>query len=358
MSTPDMPTHTLTKESVHEVLSSRFGVPQSLFDTEKAERDLEQLEEQLLGELIGQDESLQQIVETIHHPLLLEPVDRRKGPLVAILLLGPSGVGKTETARLIAQSLFEGPDQHLVHIHGGDFQEKHSVHSLVGAPPSYVGYKEGGQLVDQLRQKRAGVLLLDEVTKMHPTILTEHLLPLLEEGTVRDLSSQETVSAENFVILLTSNLGTNSDSLDRANSEAEIKSRLRSELRSQMPKEFLGRLDQTIVFSPLDMDSIREIWRLNTLPEVEKRLQSLGDFEINISSEAEEILLRRIESRVPEEGARALRDVQRQVESRVRKVVVRETAENDDSLIVRVRRTEDGGVRFRAVSPAESDTSH
>jgi ATP-dependent Clp protease ATP-binding subunit ClpB len=195
--------------------------------------------------------------------------------LGSFIFLGPTGVGKTELARALAQFLFDD-DQAMVRIDMSEYMEPHSVSRLIGAPPGYVGYEEGGQLTEAVRRRPYSVILLDEIEKAHPDVFNV-LLQILDDGRATD-GQGRTVDFKNAVIIMTSNLGSNYIMNLGEDDEEEMRARVMDALRSNFRPEFLNRIDEIIIFKPLSQDQIGEIVEIQ-LDQVNNRL---GDRQIHL----------------------------------------------------------------------------
>ncbi len=242
-------------------------------------------------------------------------------PIGSFLFLGPTGVGKTELARALAEALF-GSEGRMVRIDMSEFQERHTVSRLVGAPPGYVGYEEAGQLTEAVRRTPYAVLLLDEIEKAHPDVFNV-LLQVLDDGRLTD-GQGRTVDFKNTVVIMTSNLG--SDVIGRrrlgfdggaeptATEDAELRTRIMTRLRESFRPEFLNRIDEIIVFRQLDATQLRQITSL-LLEETTRRLHA-QDITVDFTTEAVDWLAKR--GFQPEYGARPLRrTIQREVDNRL-----------------------------------------
>ena len=251
---------------VEEVIASWTGIPITTLREEEADR-LARTEEILRQRIVGQEEAISAIARAIRRARL--GVTRGLRPIGSFLFLGPSGVGKTEVARQLARFLFHS-DKALVRFDMSEYMEKHTVSKLIGSPPGYVGYEEGGQLTERVRRQPYSVILLDEIEKAHPDI-ANILLQILEDGILTDAYGDQ-VDFKNTLIIMTSNLGTR-DLLagsaqvgftERAGvpTQHEIREAVLRELKRQFPPEFLNRLDDIVVFHPLQSNELREVARL------------------------------------------------------------------------------------------------
>jgi ATP-dependent Clp protease ATP-binding subunit ClpC len=270
--------------------------------------------------VIGQDEAIVAVANAIRRSRagLSDP----NRPIGSFLFLGPTGVGKTELARALAEALF-GSEGRMVRIDMSEFQERHTVSRLVGAPPGYVGYEEAGQLTEAVRRTPYAVLLLDEIEKAHPDVFNI-LLQVLDDGRLTD-GQGRTVDFKNTVVIMTSNLG--SDVIGRrrlgftdggtetsAPDDADLRNRVMSRLRESFRPEFLNRIDEIIVFRHLDETQLRQITSL-LLEETTRRLHA-QDISVDFTTEAVDWLAQR--GFQPEFGARPLRrTIQREVDNRL-----------------------------------------
>jgi len=303
----------IDEEQIAEVLAQWTGIPvQSL--TEEETQKLLRMEDELHKRIVGQDEGIAAVSRAIRRTRagLKDP----KRPAGSFIFLGPSGVGKTETAKALAEFLF-GDENALIQLDMSEYMEKHTVSRLVGSPPGYVGYDEGGQLTEAVRRKPFSVVLFDEIEKAHPDVFNT-LLQILEDGRLTD-SQGRAVDFKNTVIIMTSNLGTaelrrkaigfQTDS--EAVSYEAIKSKVMDALKKQFRPEFLNRVDETIVFHELTMDEVKSIVDL-MLIRIREQLESQA-IEMVVSEAAKQLLAS--EGYDPQLGARPLRRaIQRMLE--------------------------------------------
>jgi ATP-dependent Clp protease ATP-binding subunit ClpB len=240
-------------EEIAEVVSRATGIPVSKMM--QGERDkLLQMEDKLHQRVVGQEEAIVAIANAIRRSRagLSDP----NRPTGSFLFLGPTGVGKTELCKALAGFLFDSED-HLVRIDMSEFMEKHSVARLIGAPPGYVGYEEGGYLTEAVRRKPYSVLLLDEIEKAHPDVFNV-LLQVLDDGRLTD-GQGRTVDFKNTVIVMTSNIGSHLIQSMVGQDSDDIKDAVTGELKNHFRPEFLNRIDETVVFHALDATHIAEI---------------------------------------------------------------------------------------------------
>jgi len=250
------------RPDIEDVVSSWTGVPVTALKEDEAER-LQRMEEILRRRVVGQDESIQALAKAIRRSRL--GVTSPFRPIGSFIFLGPSGVGKTEVARQLAGFLFQDP-RRLVRFDMSEYMEKHTVSRLVGSPPGYVGFEEGGQLSEQVRRNPYSVILLDEIEKAHPDIYNL-LLQVLEDGRLTD-NYGNLVDFTNTLIIMTSNLGSrdivDDDRVGFASERemlgsARIREIVDRQLRRHFPPEFINRLDDVIVFDPLSEESMLEV---------------------------------------------------------------------------------------------------
>ncbi|TCI20301.1 ATP-dependent protease ATP-binding subunit ClpC [Exiguobacterium sp. SL-9] len=308
----------VTKEDIAQVVANWTGVPVTKIAEEETDRLLK-LESILHGRVIGQDEAVKSISRAIRRARagLKDP----KRPIGSFVFLGPTGVGKTELARAVAEALF-GDEDAIIRIDMSEYMEKHATSRLVGSPPGYVGYEEGGQLTEKVRRKPYSVILLDEIEKAHPEVFNI-LLQVLDDGRLTD-SKGRTVDFRNTVIIMTSNVGaaalkrnkyvgfTVEDDVKRE--YTEMKDKVMEELKKAFRPEFLNRIDEITVFHSLQKEHIQEIVKLMA-ETLTKRLGEQGiDFTLTESA-LEKIAEVGYD---PEYGARPLRRaLQREVEDRL-----------------------------------------
>src|SRR5213592_1844939 len=301
------------EEAIAEVLSVWTGIPVYKL-TEEETQKLLRMEEELHKRVVGQEDAIRAVSQAIRRTRagLKDP----KRPSGSFIFLGPSGVGKTELSKTLAEFLF-GDEDALIQLDMSEFMEKHTVSRLVGSPPGYVGYEEGGQLTERVRRKPFSVVLFDEVEKAHPDVFNT-LLQILEEGRLTDAQGR-TVDFKNTVIIMTSNLGT-ADLRKAAigfgpSSEAvtyeKMKERVMEELKRSFRPEFLNRIDEVIVFNELSQPEVTEIVDL-MIKRVTEQLEGQG-LGLELTPEAKLLLAKK--GYDPQLGARPLRRaIQRQVE--------------------------------------------
>ncbi|GAA1587846.1 ATP-dependent Clp protease ATP-binding subunit ClpC [Actinoplanes couchii] len=313
----------VTEEEIAEVVSRATGIP--VAQLTEAERDrLLRLEEHLHAHVVGQQDAVEAVAEAVRRSRAgLGDPDR---PVGSFLFLGPTGVGKTELARSLAEALFGEPDR-MIRLDMSEFQERHTVSRLVGAPPGYVGYDEAGQLTEAVRRRPYSVVLLDEIEKAHPDVFNM-LLQVLDDGRLTD-SQGRTVSFKNTVLIMTSNLGsdlingtTRSVGFGAAGGSSpdeELRDRLDKRLKEQLRPEFINRIDEIIIFRQLESDQLHRITEM-MLEETRRRLKA-QDVELEVAPAAVDWLSER--GFQPEFGARPLRrTIQRELDNRLSKMLL------------------------------------
>ncbi len=270
-------THVGTEE-IAEVVSRATGIPVSKMMQGEREKLLK-MEERLHGRVVGQNEAVRLVSDAIRRSRagLGDP----KRPYGSFLFLGPTGVGKTELCKALAEFMFDSED-HLIRIDMSEFMEKHSVARLIGAPPGYVGYEEGGYLTEAVRRKPYSVILLDEVEKAHPDVFNV-LLQVLDDGRMTD-GQGRTVDFKNTVIVMTSNLGSQMIQAMQGDDYQVIKLAVLGEVKTQFRPEFINRIDEIVVFHALDEKNIKSIARIQ-LAYLEKRLAQM-EIELEVSDAA------------------------------------------------------------------------
>ena len=325
------------EEDIAQIVSTWTGVPLKKLAEEETDRML-RMEEILHGRVIGQDEGVKSISRAIRRAMAGLKDPRR--PVGSFIFLGPTGVGKTELARALAEALF-GDEDAMVRIDMSEYMERFAVSRLVGAPPGYVGYDEGGQLTEAVRRKPYSVVLLDEIEKAHPEVFNI-LLQVLEDGRLTDATGR-TVDFRNTVIIMTSNVGMQTIKREttlgfRTSGEDDtgyenMRNRVMEELRNSFRPEFLNRVDETIVFHALNKEHIREIVSL-MIREVTLRMKELG-VEITVADAALDLLAR--EGFDENYGARPLRRaIQRMLEDMLSEELLKKTIVPGDQVVIEV----------------------
>jgi ATP-dependent Clp protease ATP-binding subunit ClpC len=321
------PAAEVTAEDIAQVVSRATGIPVSQLTQEERERLLG-LEGQLHERVVGQEEAVKAVADAVRRSRagLSDP----NRPIGSFLFLGPTGVGKTELARTLAEALF-GEEAAMVRIDMSEFQERHTVSRLVGAPPGYVGYEEAGQLTEQVRRRPYSVLLLDEIEKAHPDVFNI-LLQILDDGRLTDAQGR-TVDFKNTVVIMTSNLGAERIQAHARRDESfeELKEDMMQILRRSMRPEFVNRIDEIIIFRALTREQIADIARL-LLARTERRLEA-QKVAVEFTDEAVDLLAR--EGFDPEFGARPLRrTIQRRVDNELSRMVLDGALNPGDRVVV------------------------
>ncbi|HTL47208.1 MAG TPA: ATP-dependent chaperone ClpB [Verrucomicrobiae bacterium] len=306
----------VTEEEIGEIVSKWTGIPVTrLMEGEKEK--LLHLDQVLHQRVIGQDEAVQLVADAVIRARAGIKDPRR--PIGSFIFLGPTGVGKTELAKALAAALFDS-EQNLVRIDMSEYMERHAVSRLVGAPPGYVGYEEGGQLTEAVRRKPYCVILFDEIEKAHPEVFNV-LLQLLDDGRLTDAQGR-TVNFKNTVIIMTSNIGS-PDLLEGIKADGTLDEGVRgsvlAKLRGHFRPEFLNRLDEIVLFKPLSLAEIKKIIDL-LVQDLQKRLAE-RKIKIELSEAAKELIAG--QGYDPVYGARPLkRFLQREVETRIARQLI------------------------------------
>ena len=317
---------TLNKENIAEVIARWTGIPAYKI-TETESDKLRHLEENLHKRVIGQNEAVSAVAKAIRRGRVGRTDPNR--PTGSFLFLGPTGVGKTELAKALAEAMF-GNEDAMIRIDMSEFMESHSVAKLIGSPPGYVGYDEGGQLTEKVRRKPYSVILFDEMEKAHPDVMNM-LLQILEDGRLTD-SQGRTVNFKNTIIIMTSNVGakliTDKNKLGFANDKSaenekqeyeNIKKEVLAELKKQFRPEFINRIDDIIVFHKLNNEDINKIMEI-MLKQVQKRLE-LQNYKVEIDDSAKELIAKKgVDNNY---GARPLRrSIQNMLEDKIAEAIL------------------------------------
>ena len=318
----------LTEEDIAEVIASWTGIPANKITQDENEK-LKHLEETLHKRVIGQNEAVEAVSKAIRRGRVgLKDPNR---PIGSFLFLGPTGVGKTELSKALAEALF-GNETAMIRVDMSEYMEPHSVAKLIGSPPGYVGYDEGGQLTEKIRRKPYSVILFDEIEKAHPDVMNM-LLQILDDGRLTDAQGR-TVNFKNTVIIMTSNVGARaitdkntlgfSNNSKNSNEEQEkeyetIKKDVMAELKKQFRPEFINRIDDIIVFHKLTNEDIGKIIDI-MLNQVQKRLKE-QEYEVEIDSSVKELVAKKgIDTNY---GARPLkRAIQSNVEDKIAEAIL------------------------------------
>ncbi|WP_408907247.1 ATP-dependent Clp protease ATP-binding subunit [Streptomyces cavernicola] len=317
----------VTAADIAEVVSRRTGIPVAQLTTSEKERLLK-LEEEMHSRIVGQDEAVTAVSEAVRRNRAGMGDPNR--PVGSFLFLGPTGVGKTELAKTLAELLF-GDEDRMVRFDMSEFQEKHTVARLVGAPPGYVGYEEAGQLTEKVRRNPYSVVLFDEVEKAHPDVFNT-LLQILDDGRLTD-GQGRTVDFRHSVIIMTSNIGAHRI-LAHEGDAAELKDELMEDLRGRFLPEFLNRIDDIIVFHSLTEDDLTEIVE-HLLRRSEHRVRAQG-LKLEVTEAAKKLLV--AHGYQPEFGARPLRrTIQTELDNRVASLLLGGEADPGDTIVADVK---------------------
>lgn len=324
----------VTEEEIARIISRWTGIPVAKLNESERNKTLH-LADELHKRVIGQDEGVTKVSEAIIRSKAgIKDPDK---PIGSFLFLGPTGVGKTELAKTLAASLFDD-ENNMVRLDMSEYMEKYSVSRLIGAPPGYVGYDEGGQLTEAVRRKPYSVVLFDEVEKAHPDVFNV-LLQVLDDGRITD-SQGRTVDFKNTIIIMTSNLGSSYllEGIDEnGNIRPEAEDAVMNELRQHFRPEFLNRLDETILFKPLTKDNIGHIVTL-LMEELNGRLAD-REIRVELSPEAETYIVDH--GYDPVYGARPLkRYLQKYVETMAAKCILADEVDMGDTIYIDVAGTE------------------
>jgi ATP-dependent Clp protease ATP-binding subunit ClpC len=332
-------TDTVTEDEIAGIVADWTGIPVKRLAEEESER-LMKLEDELHRRVIGQNEAVKAISKAIRRGRvgLKDP----KRPVGSFIFLGPTGVGKTELSKALAEALF-GDEKSMIRIDMSEYMEKHSVSRLVGSPPGYVGYEEGGQLTEKVRRKPYSVLLFDEIEKAHPDVFNI-LLQILEDGRLTD-SQGRTVDFRNTVIIMTSNVGARlitepkrlGFSTGAENTEKnynDMKNNVMSELKRNFRPEFLNRIDEIIVFHPLEEEHLKKIVGL-MINNLAKRLAQ-NSINIEVSDDAIALLAKKGTDQVY--GARPLRRaIQSMLEDKLAEEMLEGRVKAGDKVLVQIK---------------------
>ena len=332
----------VTEEEIAKIVSRWTGIPVTRLVESEREKLL-RLPDILHQRVIGQDEAVTKVSEAILRSRA--GIQDPNRPIGSFMFLGPTGVGKTELAKALAQALFDD-EKNLIRIDMTEYMEKHSVSRLVGAPPGYVGYEEGGQLTEAVRRKPYSVVLFDEVEKAHPDVFNI-LLQVLDDGRITD-SQGRTVDFKNTIIILTSNLGSAiiQEGIDaEGNLRPEAREQVEKLLKTQFKPEFLNRLDETVIYTPLSRAQIVEIMHL-MIADLTRRM-SERRLTVQLTPEAEKFIVDNGYDSAY--GARPLkRFIQRALETPIAKLLIREPVADGSVLHADVV---DGEIEVKATEP-------
>jgi ATP-dependent Clp protease ATP-binding subunit ClpC len=348
---------TVDEEVIAEVVSKMTGIPLTRLETEETARLLK-MEEEIQKKVISQTEAIKRISEAVRRSRagLKDP----KRPIGSFIFAGPTGVGKTHLAKALAEFMFGDADA-LIQIDMSEYMEKHNVSRLIGAPPGYVGYEEGGQLTEKIRRRPYAVVLLDEIEKAHPDVYNM-LLQIMEEGRLTD-SFGRNVDFKNTIIIMTTNAGaevtssTNIFGFDRGRDDAasyeQMKERLKVAIEKYFRPEFLNRLDDVIVFHSLNKENLKRIVDIE-LSKIRGRLSDRG-LQLVMTDEAKELLIAKGYN--PDYGARPLRRaVENMIENPLSEEILRGNFQGKDMITVQVEGDEESR-RLKFVASKKDEES-
>ncbi|MEE1342234.1 MAG: AAA family ATPase, partial [Lachnospiraceae bacterium] len=324
----------VSDEEIAKIISKWTGIPVAKLTESERNKTL-QLEDELAKRVIGQEEGVEKVSDAIIRSKagIKDPTK----PIGSFLFLGPTGVGKTELAKTLAATLFDD-EQNIVRLDMSEYMEKHSVSRLIGAPPGYVGYDEGGQLTEAVRRKPYSVVLFDEIEKAHPDVFNV-LLQVLDDGRSTD-SKGKTVDFKNTILIMTSNIGSSYllEGIDEAgNVKEESQAAVMEELKGHFRPEFLNRLDEIILFKPLSKESIGGIVNL-LITELNERLVD-RELKIELTPAAIDYVIEHAYD--PVYGARPLkRFLQKNVETLAAKLILKDVVNTGDTILIDVKDNE------------------
>lgn len=330
----------VTEDEISRIISRWTGIPVSRLNESERSKILH-LDGVLHERVIGQNEGVEKVTEAILRSKA--GIKDPSKPIGSFLFLGPTGVGKTELAKALAEALFDD-ENNMVRIDMSEYMEKHSVARLIGAPPGYVGYDEGGQLTEAVRRKPYSVVLFDEVEKAHPDVFNV-LLQVLDDGRITD-STGKTVDFKNTILIMTSNIGSQHllDGIDESGAiRPDAEAMVMNELRAHFRPEFLNRLDETILFKPLTKDNINHIVDL-MIADVNKRLAD-KELKIELTGSAKTFITDR--GYDPIYGARPLRRyLQKHVETLAARIILEGNISEGQTIVIDSSANEDGLIAF------------
>ena len=310
-------------EDIAEVVSSWTGIPATQITKEESEKLLH-LEDELHKRIVGQDKAVSAISRAIRRGRA--GLKNPKRPIGSFIFLGPTGVGKTELSKALAETMF-GDEDAIIRLDMSEYMEKHTVSKLIGSPPGYVGFDEGGQLTEKIRRKPYSVVLFDEIEKAHPDVFNM-LLQILEDGVLTDSQGRK-VSFKNAVIIMTSNVGASKitdpklalgfDNNENADENVDIEKLVMADLRATFKPEFLNRVDDIVVFKQLEKDDIKEIAR-RMLKSLDKRCEDIG-ITLDVTDKAIDAIAEKGFDKVY--GARPLRRaIQTKIEDKLSELIL------------------------------------
>ena len=339
---------TVDADSISEIVSQWSGIPVGRLSGDTM-ASLASLEEELKKEIIGQDKAVKEVVRAVKRGRTGLKAPNR--PIGSFIFLGPTGVGKTQLCKSLAKSLF-GSEKSLIRLDMSEFMEKHSVAKIIGSPPGYVGFENGGRFVDEVRRRPYSVILLDEIEKAHPDVF-DLLLQIMEDGILTS-SDGKKVSFSNTVIIMTGNIGAREITDKRVNigfgqgeSDSRSKERVLSELKKVFKPEFINRVDETVIFEPLNVESAEAICRL-MLDDLCKRAKET-DIDLSYTGKAVSELVKKGYDKVY--GVRPLRrTIVAEAEDRLAQALIDGTLAKGDSAVVDF----DEHIRILSKHPSEN----
>ena len=347
----------VTEDNVAEVVAMMTGVPVQRIAQSESSR-LVNMNEALRGRVIGQDEAIKKVVKAIQRNRagLKDP----NKPIGSFIFLGPTGVGKTQLAKELSRYLFD-TDEAMIRIDMSEYMEKFAVSRLIGAPPGYIGYEEGGQLTEKVRRKPYSIVLLDEIEKAHPDVFNL-LLQVLDDGQLTDSLGRK-VDFKNAIVIMTSNIGTRqlkdfgqgvgfSTAAREKTSNENTKSVIESALKKSFAPEFLNRIDDVVVFNSLDKDDIHKIIDIE-LAKLYKRVNALN-FTIKVTEAAKDFIVER--GFDAQYGARPLkRAIQKYIEDPLAEEIVKAGAAEGDTVEISYEKGMEEAT-IKVVKPKEKKT--
>ncbi len=341
----------VTAQDIAMVVSEWTGIPVTNLAKEEKQK-FQDLNKEIKKKIVGQEEAVEKITKSIRRSRT--GISQSDRPIGSFMFLGPTGVGKTETAKVLAQNLFENKEA-LIRVDMSEFMERHSVSKMVGSPPGYVGYDEGGKLTEQVRRNPYSVILLDEIEKAHKDV-QNILLQILEDGFLTDGQGRK-VDFSNSVIIMTSNIGVKSLSQEAAvgfqntgkdkekfqKRYQKMKEQVIDSLKEHFRPEFLNRLDNTIVFKPLNKKSIKDIVKIK-LEELEERLLDQTGMDLEVSDSAIKYLAKK--GFDPDLGARPVRRVITQkIEDEISEMIIEDRIKKNQKKI-KITKERNGGLKI------------
>jgi ATP-dependent Clp protease ATP-binding subunit ClpB len=333
-------------EDIAEVVSKWTGIPVTRMLESEREKLL-RLEDELHKRVVGQDEAIRAVSDAVRRSRA--GLQDEKKPVGSFIFIGSTGVGKTELARALAEFLFNNENL-ITRIDMSEYQERHSVSRLIGAPPGYIGYDEGGQLTEAVRHKPYSVVLLDEIEKAHPDVFNL-LLQLLDDGRLTD-NKGRTVNFKNVIIIMTSNLGSDviRETIEKSNNnmsskdEESLKNKVFAMLRSLLRPEFLNRIDEIVMFKPLTLEQIKEVVRIQVIAL--KVMMNSHGITLNVDESVIEWLAEN--GYDPQSGARPVkRIIQKEMVNELSRQIISGKISKDDTVSIDIKKDK---VSFRNVT--------